>query len=92
MRKFLIPLVLVSTPAFAQNSDLSVTRMDELGRNALSVCRNAHVMGAPGDMAKNVLALSGARTIEEKVFILRLCKVYLDSKIEDMKNRNSDSK
>ena len=84
MRKFLIPLLLVSTPAMAQNADLSVPRMNELGKNAIYVCRTARAMGAE-NMGENVVKLSGARTLEEKMFILYLCKMYIDSKIERLK-------
>ena len=87
MRKFLIPLlVLVSTPAFSQNADLSIPRMNELGKNAMYICRAART-GEAENMGKNVVALSGARTLEEKIFILYLCKMYIDSKIEDAQGR-----
>lgn len=84
MRKFLPLLLLVSTPAFAQNSDLSVYRMNQMMETSLSVCRLATKMSS-GAMGTDVISLSGASTLEEKMFILSLCKIYLQSKIEDAK-------
>ena len=86
MRKFLPALVaalFVSTPAAAQNADLSVSRMNQMMETSLSVCRVGRSM--EGNMGTNVISLSGARTLEEKMFILSLCKIYIQSKIEDVR-------
>ncbi len=84
MRKFLFLAALaVATPAFAHDT-ISSSRMKQLGDMAPTVCRVVSKIG--GDNASdNVISMFPVYTVEEKIFVLTMCKMYLHGKLDTLK-------
>ena len=88
MTKFLISLAIVSLAVPAQAEDLSWVRMKELAEQTEVACPIA--TRGSGENAGQVLPnMVYTRTIEEKYFVLNLCKFFVQGKIEGLKAHES---
>ena len=84
MTKFLLPLMaLVSLAAPAQAQDLSMARMKELAEQTEVACPIA-TRGSGENISQVLLNMVYPRTIEEKYFVLNLCKFFVQGKIEGL--------
>jgi len=88
MTKFLISLALVSLAAPAQAQDLSLARMKELAEQTQVACTLA-TRGSGENAGQALLNMVYPRTIEEKYFVLNLCKFFVQGKIEGLKAHES---
>ena len=83
MTKFLISIALVSLAVPAQAEDLSWARMKELVEQTEVACPIA-VRSSAENTSQVLLNMVYTRTLEEKYFVLNLCKFFVKGKIEGL--------
>ena len=90
MTKFLIPLTaFVSLAAPAQAENISFARMNELTEQTEVACPAAIRRSNGENTSQALLNMVYTRTIEEKYFVLNLCKFFVQGKIEGLKAHES---
>lgn len=88
MKKILLAVAALVMPvqqAHAQAISISLDRYSELTTNAPAICEAAR--NAPGNMATNIEKYVTLNSVDERLFMLAMCRSYLSGVLSELKKR-----